>query len=114
MKTTLQIGAVAFFPSRTTHNYDLYASSSTKEDILFVDLADGKVEMITGVGRSMDPRVAEWGNSNRPISSAGVFGTYMVTTANEAIFVVNGKTRTVNCEIGSTVHPRMVVWAKAP
>ncbi|XP_055933578.1 follistatin-related protein 5-like isoform X2 [Argiope bruennichi] len=114
VKTTLQIGDITFFPSRTTHNYDLYASSSTKEDILFVNLADGKVEMITGIGRSMDPMVAEWGNTNRPISSAGVFGTYMVTTANEAIFVINGKTRTVNCEIGSTVHPRMVVWAKAP
>lgn len=114
VKTTLQIGDITFFPSRTTHNYDLYASSSTKEDILFVNLADGKVEMITGIGRSMDPGTAEWGNTNRPISSAGVFGTYLVTTANEAIFVVNGKTRTVNCEIGSTVHPRMVVWAKAP
>lgn len=114
VKTTLQISDIAFFPSRTTHNYDLYASSSTKEDILFVNLADGKVEMITGIGRAMDLQVAEWGNTNRPISSAGVFGTYMVTTANEAIFVVNGKTRTVNCEIGNTVHPRMVVWVKSP
>lgn len=114
VKTTLQISDVTFFPSHTTHSYDLYASSANKEDILFVNLADGKVEMITGIGRAMESRVAEWSNTNRPISSAGVFGTYMVTTANEAIFVVNGKTRTVNCEIGSIVHPRMVVWVKSP
>ncbi|XP_023220936.1 follistatin-related protein 5-like isoform X2 [Centruroides vittatus] len=114
VKTTLQISDITFFPSRTTHSYDLYASSSVKEDILFVNLADGKVEMITSVGRAMDPRLAMWGNTNRPIKSAGVFGTYMVTTANEAIFVVNGKTLTVNCEIGNLVHPRNMVWVKSP
>ncbi|XP_054711167.1 follistatin-related protein 5-like [Uloborus diversus] len=114
VKTTLQIGDLAFFPSRTTHSYDLYASSASREDLLFVDLADGRVEMITGVGRPMAGGVAEWGNPRRPLSAAGVFGTYMVTTADEAVFVVNGKTRTVNCEIGSTVHPRILVWAKAP
>ncbi|KAG8190293.1 hypothetical protein JTE90_012583 [Oedothorax gibbosus] len=112
VKTTLQIASVAFFPSRTTHSYDLYATSSTKEDILFVDLLDGKVEMITGIGRPAD--TADWGNSNRPIESAGVFGTYMATTADDALFVVNGKTRTVNCEIGSIVRPRMMVWVRAP
>ncbi|XP_022249365.1 follistatin-related protein 5-like [Limulus polyphemus] len=113
VKTTLQISDIAYFPSPTTQSYDLYASSSNKEDILFVDLANGKVEMVTGIGQAMDPEVAEWKNTNRPMTSAGIFGTYMVTTANEAIFVVNGKTRTVNCEIGNIVHPRLMVWVKS-
>ena len=30
--------------------------------------------------------------------------------AVEAIFVINGDTRTVNCEIGGLVHPRHVSW----
>lgn len=114
VKTTLQISDVTFFTSRTSHSYDLYASSSNKEDILLVNLQDGKVEMITGIGRAIDPRGAQWGNANRPITSAGIFGTYMVTTANEAVFVLNGKTRTVNCEIGNVVHPRMMVWVRSP
>lgn len=50
VKTTLAIADLAFFPSRTSHSYDLYASSSSKEDILLVNLQDGKVEMITGIG----------------------------------------------------------------
>ena len=112
VKTTLQISDVAFFPSRTTHSYDLYATSSSKEDILFVDLSDGRVEMITGVGRPAGR--AAWGNPKRPIAAAGVFGNYLATTAEGALFVVNGKTRTVNCEIGSIVHPRMMVWVRAP
>lgn len=114
VKTTLRISDMTFFMSRTSHSYDLYASSSNKEDILLVNLQDGKVEMITGMGRAIDPRSSEWGNTNRPITSAGIFGTYMVTSANEAVFVINGKTRTVNCEIGNVVHPRMLVWVRSP
>lgn len=70
----------------------------------------GKVELITGVGHAMDSKLAEWGNTNRPISSSGVFGHYMVSPAEGAIFVLNGDSRTVNCEIGSLVHPRFSIW----
>ncbi|KAG8235846.1 hypothetical protein J437_LFUL015639 [Ladona fulva] len=110
VKTTLNISDIAFYPSQTTHGYDLYASASDKEDILFLNLVTGKVEMITGVGRAMQPSLAQWDNPNRPIAASGIFGHYMVTPANEALFVVNGETRTVNCEIGGLVHPRTVVW----
>ncbi|XP_042203130.1 follistatin-related protein 5-like isoform X4 [Homarus americanus] len=108
--TTLNVSDVTFFPSRLTHSYDLYAASSDKDDIFFLDLQTGKVEMITGVGKAMLPGLAEWSNTNRAIVSSGVFGHYMVSPAEAAIFVINGETRTVNCEIGSLVHPRLAVW----
>lgn len=41
---------------------------------------------------------------------AGLFGQYMVTPASEALFVINGRSRTVNCEIGALSHPVTVVW----
>lgn len=110
VKTTLNISDITFYPSQTTHGYDLYASATDKEDILFLNLMTGKVEMITGVGKAMHPTLAQWDMPNRPIAASGVFGHYMVTPANEALFVVNGETRTVNCEIGGLVHPRTVVW----
>ncbi|GFG35030.1 hypothetical protein Cfor_04391, partial [Coptotermes formosanus] len=110
VKTTLNISDITFYPSQTTHGYDLYASATDKEDILFLNLMTGKVEMITGVGKAMHPTLAQWDTPNRPIAASGVFGHYMVTPANEALFVVNGETRTVNCEIGGLVHPRTVVW----
>ncbi|KAF6205139.1 hypothetical protein GE061_019306 [Apolygus lucorum] len=110
VKTTLNISDVTFYPSQTTHGYDLYASAVEKEDILFLNLLTGKVEMITGVGKAMEPSLAQWGNPNRVIEASGVFGHFMVTPANEALFVVNGESRTVNCEIGGLVHPRAVVW----
>ena len=66
--------------------------------------------MITGVGHGMPQSLSQWKNTNRAIESAGVFGRYMVSPSENAIFVLNGETETVNCEIGSMVHPRIVVW----
>ncbi|XP_031783658.1 follistatin-related protein 5 isoform X2 [Nasonia vitripennis] len=115
VKTTLNISDITFYPSQTTHGYDLYASSmDNKEDILFLNLASGKVEMITGVGKAMPASSAKWGNPNRPIAQSGVFGRYMVSPSNEALFVLNGETRTVNCEIGGLVRPSMIVWFTVP
>lgn len=42
VKTTLNISDIAFYPSQTTHSYDIYASSIDKEDILFLDLTTGE------------------------------------------------------------------------
>lgn len=41
VKTTLNISEITFYPSRTTHGYDIYASAASKEDILFLNLENG-------------------------------------------------------------------------
>ncbi|CAH1955941.1 unnamed protein product, partial [Acanthoscelides obtectus] len=110
VKTTLNISDITFYPSQTTHSYDLYASAQDKEDILFLNLLTGKVEIITGVGKAIPVQLTKWNNPNRPISGSGVFGQYMVTPASEALFVINGRSRTVNCEIGAVFHPSHNVW----
>ncbi|KAL3284650.1 hypothetical protein HHI36_018804 [Cryptolaemus montrouzieri] len=110
VKTTLNISDVAFYPSQTTHSYDIYASAQDKEDLLFLNLLTGKVDIITGVGKAVPVNLTEWSNPNRPISGSGLFGQYMVTPASEALFVINGRSRTVNCEIGSVIHPNAIVW----
>ncbi|XP_055704069.1 follistatin-related protein 5-like [Phlebotomus papatasi] len=117
VKTTLNISDVTFYESQTTHGYDLFASASDKEDILYLNLDSGKVEMITGVGpgapQLQQPTpIFKWGNSMRSIKSSGLFGQYMVTLTNSALFVINGKSKTVNCEIGGVLNPVGVVWAK--
>lgn len=42
VKTTLNISDLTFYPSQTTHGYDLYASAVDKEDILFLNLLTGE------------------------------------------------------------------------
>ncbi|KAJ8674779.1 hypothetical protein QAD02_010565, partial [Eretmocerus hayati] len=115
VKTSLNISDITFYPSQTTHGYDLYASSmDSREDILFVNLSSGKVEMITGVGKAMPAKLAKWSAPNRPIASSGTFSRYMVSPSTDAVFVLNGETRTVNCEIGALVHPSLLVWFSVP
>jgi len=110
VRTTLNVSDVIFHPSTTTHSYDLYATSADKGDVLFLNLETGKVDIITGVGKPLEAHLSEWGAPNRPVASSGIFGTYLITPASEAVFVINGDTRTVNCEIGGLVHPRHVLW----
>lgn len=90
VKTTLNISDVTFYPSQTTHSYDIYASANDKEDILFLNLLTGKgkkypytlslfindfvlgkVEIITGVGKAISSKLAKWGNPVRPIKGSG-------------------------------------------
>lgn len=46
--TSLHISDVTFFPSERGRGYDLYASSTNKNEVLYINLASGKVEMIEG------------------------------------------------------------------
>ncbi|KAL1494445.1 hypothetical protein ABEB36_010043 [Hypothenemus hampei] len=108
VKTTLNISDITFYPSQTTHSYDLYASGQNKEDLLFVNLNTGKVEIITGVG--VASTTSKWGNPARPITTAGRFGAFLATPSNHALFVINGQSRTVNCEISAVAKPSQIVW----
>lgn len=61
VKTTLNISDIAFYPSQTTHSYDIYASSIDKEDILFLDLTTGKrlISHIVQIEYSQTTQIAE-------------------------------------------------------
>jgi len=67
----------------------------------------GKVEMVSGVGGAL-----EWSpwKSSRPISSQGLFSLYLATPSADAVFVLNGLTHTVNCQIGGLSQPHQIVW----
>lgn len=73
MKTSLNISDITFYPSQTTHSYDIYATAQDKDDILYLNLLSGKVEIITGVDRAIPVKLAKWNNPNRPISGSGIF-----------------------------------------
>ena len=47
--TNIHVSDLAFFPSERGRGYDFYASSVDKNDVLFINLQSGKVEMIEGM-----------------------------------------------------------------
>lgn len=56
-----------------------------------------------------------WGNADvRSVSSSGLFEPYLITSAKEAVFVVNTDSKTVNCEIGGLIQPQKTIWVDYP
>lgn len=66
--------------------------------------------MITGAGKPLPVTRARWGLPSRPVYSPRTFDRFLVTPGYDAVFVINGRTRTVNCEIGGLDDPRLVTW----
>ena len=50
LTVSTNIGDVTFFPSTLSKGYDLVLTSSDNNDIIFVILANGKVEKVKGTG----------------------------------------------------------------
>ncbi|XP_034244832.1 follistatin-related protein 5-like [Thrips palmi] len=111
IRSTLNVSDVAFYPSTSAHGYDLFATTVDKDDILFLDLFTGQVEMITGAGKPLPASKARFGAASRPIYSPRTFDRYLVSPGYDAVFVVNGHARAVNCEVGGVDDPRLAVWA---
>lgn len=42
VKSTLNVSDIAFYPSTSTHGFDLFATTVDKEDLLFLDLYTGE------------------------------------------------------------------------
>ncbi|NP_001161543.1 follistatin-like 5 precursor [Saccoglossus kowalevskii] len=108
--TNLHVSDIAFYPAKGSHTYDIFASSQDKTDVLFVDLKDGKVEMITGVGQAMDLTEWRWNANNRVIQGSGSFGPYLLSPAAQSVFILDGNTREERCQINNITHGNVVVW----
>lgn len=111
IRSTLNVSDVAFYPSTSAHGYDLFATTVDKDDVLFLDLFTGQVEMITGAGKPLPASKARFGAASRPIYSPRTFDRFLVTPGYDAVFVINGHARAVNCEVGGVDDPRLAVWA---
>ncbi|XP_072165244.1 follistatin-related protein 5-like [Diadema setosum] len=110
VKTNLRISDVGFFPSKTTHTYDVFATSRDQPDILFIDLESGYVKTITGVHSPIDPQDWPWDSHNRRIVHSGLFAPYLVTPAAHHEIVINGLLRKVHCDIDDIAEANVIVW----
>ncbi|XP_004708840.2 follistatin-related protein 5, partial [Echinops telfairi] len=87
--TNLHISDVAFQPSFTEANqYNVYGSSSTQTDVLFVELASGKVKMIKSLKEPLKVEEWPWSQKNRQIQDSGLFGQYLMTPSQDSLFIL--------------------------
>ncbi|XP_016107123.1 follistatin-related protein 4-like [Sinocyclocheilus grahami] len=99
-----------FQPSFTEANqYVVVASSSQGSKLVFSDLASGRTKALENVKDPIPATSWPWGDANRVVVSSGVFGCYLVTSAAESLFVLDGKQSGPHCEVsdvkrGNTVN----------
>ncbi|XP_076995749.1 follistatin-related protein 5 isoform X5 [Tamandua tetradactyla] len=109
--TNLHISDVAFQPSFTeAHQYNIYGSSSTQTDVLFVELSSGKVKMIKSLKEPLKAEGWPWNRKNRQIQDSGLFGQYLMTPSKNSLFILDGRLNKLNCEITEVEKGNTVIW----
>ncbi|MXQ82173.1 hypothetical protein E5288_WYG007942 [Bos mutus] len=109
--TNLHISDLAFQPSFTeAHQYNIYGSSSTQTDVLFVELASGKVKMIKSLKEPLKAEEWPWSLKNRQIQDSGLFGQYLMTPSKDSLFILDGRLNKLNCEITEVEKGNTVIW----
>ncbi|XP_075400856.1 follistatin-related protein 5 isoform X3 [Tenrec ecaudatus] len=109
--TNLHISDIAFQPSFTEANqYNIYGSSSTQTDVLFVELASGKVKMIKSLKEPLKVEEWPWNQKNRQIQDSGLFGQYLMTPSKDSLFILDGRLNKLNCEITEVEKGNTVIW----
>ncbi|KAJ8247393.1 hypothetical protein GJAV_G00245870 [Gymnothorax javanicus] len=109
--TNLHISDLAFQPSFTeVHQYDVFASSGTQTDVLYVELSTGNLKMIKSLKEPARTAEWPWSRRNRPIVGSGLFGQYLMTPSRESLFILDGRLNKLNCEITDVPKGNTVVW----
>ncbi|XP_054550377.1 follistatin-related protein 4 isoform X2 [Talpa occidentalis] len=105
------VSDVAFQHSFTDGNqYYVYATLQTAPDLLFLELSTGK----TGVLKNLkEPPVGPgqpWGGPRRMVRDSGLFGQYLLTPAQESLFLINGRQNALRCEVAGIKGGTTAVW----
>ncbi|XP_036380339.1 follistatin-related protein 4 isoform X2 [Megalops cyprinoides] len=107
----LHISDLAFQPSFTESNqYAVVATSSSRTDLLFLDLSTGRSEVLKNLKEPVPSQSWPWSDANRVVVSSGLFGQYLVTPSAESLFVLNGKQNSPHCEVSDIKRGNTVVW----
>ncbi|OCT86309.1 hypothetical protein XELAEV_18020001mg [Xenopus laevis] len=109
--TSFYLSDVTFQSSFTEGNqYYVYATSHSQTHVLFIDLSSGRVDMVKNL---KDPTTQEdwpWNTGNRIIKGSGLFGQYIITPAEDSMFIINGRQSLLHCEVSGVRRGNTVVW----
>ncbi|KAL0607793.1 Follistatin-related protein 4 [Plecturocebus cupreus] len=105
------ISDLAFQRSFTESNqYNIYAALHTEPDLLFLELSTGKVGTLKNLKEPPMGPAQPWGGARRIMRDSGLFGQYLLTPAQESLFLINGRQNTLRCEVSGIKGGTTVVW----
>lgn len=111
LDVSVAISHLEFQPSFTEFNqYVVVTSSAEGSEVVFSELSTGKSQVLKNIKEPIPTISWIWGDTNRLVVSSGVFGRYLVTSAADSLFVLDGKQRRSHCEVSDIKTGNTVVW----
>ncbi|CAD7687898.1 unnamed protein product [Nyctereutes procyonoides] len=105
------VSDVAFQPSFTQGNqYYVYASADMEPDLLFLELSTGQMGALKNLQEPPAGPAQPWGGARRIVRDSGLFGQYLLTPAQESLFLINGRQSTLHCEVSGVRRGTTAVW----
>ncbi|XP_036608891.1 follistatin-related protein 4 [Trichosurus vulpecula] len=111
LQTDVHLCDLAFQPSFTESNqYYIYTTSLFQTDLLFMELSTGRVDMLKNLKEPILAQDWPWDSNTRIVKDSGLFGQYLITSAKESLFLINGWQKTLRCEVSGIKRGNTVVW----
>ncbi|XP_004697049.1 follistatin-related protein 4 [Echinops telfairi] len=105
------ISGLAFQRSFTEGNqYSVYATLETEPSLLFLELSTGKTGLLTDLKAPPEGPAWPWAEPLRVLRDSGLFGQYLLTPAQESLFLINGRQNALQCEVSGIKRGTTVVW----
>ncbi|CAE1175555.1 FSTL5 [Acanthosepion pharaonis] len=89
LTTNGPIDDISFFHSSRKSGYDLYLTSAKRNDVIYVNLETGKMEIIENVGHNSEEKSWPWLESQWPIISGNVFSDFPPLSYCLFIFILS-------------------------
>ncbi|XP_074069677.1 follistatin-related protein 4 isoform X2 [Macrotis lagotis] len=111
LQTDMHLCDLVFQPSFTESNqYYIYATSLFQTDLLFMELSTGRVDKLKNLKEPILAQDWPWDRNTRIVKDSGLFGQYLITSAKESLFLINGLQKTLRCEVSGIKRGNTVVW----
>ncbi|KAM8764963.1 follistatin-related protein 4 isoform 2-T2 [Rhynchonycteris naso] len=105
------ISDVAFQRSFTHSNqYYVYATLQARPGLLFLELSTGRTGVLKNLREPPTGPAWPWGGPRRIVRDSGLFGQYLLTPAQESLFLINGRQNALRCEVSGIKGGTTVVW----
>ncbi|XP_021557677.1 follistatin-related protein 4 [Neomonachus schauinslandi] len=105
------VSDVAFQPSFTQGNqYHVFAAAETEPALLFLELSTGKAGVLEDLKEPPAAPAWPWGGPRRIVRDSGLFGRYLLTPAQESLFLVDGRQKALRCEVAGVRRGTTAVW----
>lgn len=111
LKINPGISDLTFQHSFTEGNqYNAYATLDKEPELLFLELSTGKMGRLKNLKELPTGPAPPWGGPRRVLRDSGLFGQYLLTPAQESLFLINGRQNALRCEVSGIKGASTVVW----